>query len=250
MAWLDSVVTPHGDMLFDDTVLDKHASHKIELVRRQCRDNETVVIKGIGVVTCVDFNPATDQCWLIDFRLDDPDGKTKLEHVRDMLANVVHQKRLAFQAVRMDRWYAAKNLMLFVESLGKVYDCLLKANRQVDDFAAAFPDRWIDALDWSPEALVTGKTINLNGFPNDHTRRLFRVEVSSHCMDWVVCFRIRRKRCAKRAASAGRSSRPPGWKPASAEWPVSSVTPWLRHRGWGHFASAKWRCVIRLTTRR
>ncbi len=102
-------------------MLDKNDSHQIDLVRRQWHGNEKAVIKGIGVVTCVDVNPETDTFWLIDFRLDDPDGdgKTKLDHVHEMLANAVHQKRLPFQAVLMDSWYAAKTLMLFIEFLGK-----------------------------------------------------------------------------------------------------------------------------------
>ncbi len=76
--------------------------------------------------------------------------------------------------------------MLCVESLGKVYDCPLKANRQVDDSTATAPYRRIDALDGSPEALATGKTITVKGFPKEHKLRLFRVEVSSHRTDWVV----------------------------------------------------------------
>lgn len=47
------VVTARGYLLFDDTVLDKDSSHRIELVRRQWSGNEKAVIKGIGVVTCV-----------------------------------------------------------------------------------------------------------------------------------------------------------------------------------------------------
>lgn len=184
----DVVATSHGYLLFDDTVLDKNDSHQIELVRRQWSGNEKAVIKGIGVVTCVDVNPETDTFWLIDFRLYDPDGdgKSKLDHVHEMLSNAVHQKRLPFQAVLMDSWYAAKTLMLFIESLGKLYDCPLKSNRQVDDSAATSPDRRIDALDWSPQELAMGKTIKVKDFPKDHKLRLFRVEVSTHRTDWVV----------------------------------------------------------------
>ncbi len=162
-------MTARGDLLFDDTVLDKDSSHRIDLVRRQWSGNEKAVIKGIGVVTCVDVNPETDAFWLIDFRLDDPDGdgKSKLDHVHEMLSNVVHQKHLPFQAVLMDRWSATKDLMLFVESLDKVYDCPLKSNRQVDDRVAASPYRRIDALSWSPEELATGKTITVKGFPKE-----------------------------------------------------------------------------------
>ena len=42
-----------GYLLFDDTVIDKNYSTKIEMVRRQYSGNAGRVIKGIGVVTCV-----------------------------------------------------------------------------------------------------------------------------------------------------------------------------------------------------
>jgi hypothetical protein len=81
------VPTPRGYVLFDDTVLDKNTSFAIELVRRQYSGHAKAVIKGIGVMTCVYVNPALDQFWLIDYRIYDPDGdgKSKLDHVREML---------------------------------------------------------------------------------------------------------------------------------------------------------------------
>jgi hypothetical protein len=54
-----------------------------------------------------------------------------------ILSKVVHQKRLAFYAVLMDTWRAAKELMLFIESLQKIYYCPLKSNHQVDDSGGA-----------------------------------------------------------------------------------------------------------------
>jgi hypothetical protein len=104
--------------VFDDTVLDKNASFAIALVRTQYSGNAKAVIKGIGVVTCVSVNPATDPFWFMDYRLYDPegDGKSKLDHVREMLTNVVYQKQRPLQAVLMDPWYATKDLMLFIES--------------------------------------------------------------------------------------------------------------------------------------
>ncbi len=40
-------------LIFDDTVLDKRHSSKIELVRRQYSGNEHGLVKGIGVVNCL-----------------------------------------------------------------------------------------------------------------------------------------------------------------------------------------------------
>jgi hypothetical protein len=59
-------------------------------------------------VNCVYFNPDTDQYWVIDYRIYDKtiDGKTKLDHVQDMLSHIVEHKQLLFKAVLMDSWYA------------------------------------------------------------------------------------------------------------------------------------------------
>ena len=76
-------LSENGYILFDDTVLDKRHSTAIENVRRQWSGNEKRVIKGIGVVTCVYVNPDTEQFWVIDYRIFDPerDGKSKLDHL-------------------------------------------------------------------------------------------------------------------------------------------------------------------------
>lgn len=110
------VPSPNGFLIFDDMVLDKAESQKIELVRQQWSGNAKQVIRGIGVVTCVYVNPETDQFWIIDYRILAPgtDNKSKLDHMREMLANAVHHKRLPFRIVLMDTWYAAKSEMFFI----------------------------------------------------------------------------------------------------------------------------------------
>ena len=137
---------PAGCVVFDDTIVDKDFSHKIELVRRQYSGNPHGFTKGIGVVTCAYVSPQTKKHWIIDYRIYDPqgDGKFKLDHVRDMLTNVVHHKGLACRTVLMDTWYATKELMLFIESLGKIYYCPLKSNRLVDDSGGALAYRHVD----------------------------------------------------------------------------------------------------------
>jgi Transposase DDE domain len=177
--------TPKGYLLFDDTVLDKSHSSKIDLVRRQYSGNAHGVIKGIGVVTCVYVNPELEQFWLIDYRIYDPtgDGQSKLDHVRQMLSHTVYHKQLPFQAVLMDTWYATKDLMVFIESLAKVYYCPLKDNRQVDDSPGQSAYRRID---WDQEELAHGKRLKIKGFPKDHKVQCFRVEASTHRTDFVV----------------------------------------------------------------
>ena len=120
----DIVAAPSGCIIFDDTVLDKnHYSHSIELVRRQYSGNKHGIIKGIGMVNCLYVNPDTGQYWILDYRIFDPagDGKSKIDHVKDMLLRLVARREITFDRVLMDTWYAAKELMLLIDSLGKIF---------------------------------------------------------------------------------------------------------------------------------
>jgi hypothetical protein len=110
----DIVFSPEGCLVFDDSVLDKNHSHNIELVRLQYSGNAHGLIKGIGMVNCLYVNPESAQYWIVDYRLYDPDGdgKTKLDHVQDMLTRAVADKQLPFTRVLMDTWYATKELMV------------------------------------------------------------------------------------------------------------------------------------------
>jgi hypothetical protein len=85
----------NGYLVFDDTVLDKRHSFKMAYVKKQWSGNEHKTIKGIGVVTCVYVNPETKQFWAIDYRLynREVDGKSKLDHVKDMLDSAMDEKR-------------------------------------------------------------------------------------------------------------------------------------------------------------
>ena len=180
--------TPKGYIVFDDTIVDKNFSFKMDLVQRQWSGDAHGIIKGVGVVTCVYVNPELDQFWIIDYRIYDPagDGKTKLDHVHDMLENAVYRKQLLFWGVLMDTWYATKDLMLYIEALKKIYYCPLKDNRQVDDSGGAQAYRRVDTLPWSEVERQHGKVIKLKGFPKEHKVKLFRVVLSTQRTDYIV----------------------------------------------------------------
>ena len=183
----DLVPSPNGYILFDDTVLDKNHSHKIEGVRKQYSGNAGGIIKGIGVVTCVYVNPELDRWWAVDYRIYDPDadGKKKPDHVEDML-DQLEQRKLQYRTVLMDSWYATKRLILGIEERGKIYYCPLKSNRLVDDSGGAWPYHPVSELQWSEEELTQGKTIKIQKFPENHKVKLFRVTVSTHRTDFVI----------------------------------------------------------------
>lgn len=181
-------LVPEGYVIFDDTVLDKRHAHKIALVRRQYSGNAKGVINGIGVVTCVYVNPVQDRFWLIDYRIYDPqgDGKTKLDHLKDMLSLLVYHKSLPFTVVLMDSWYATKTVMLHIEQLQKIYYCPLKTNRRVDDSVGTLPYQRVDSLAWTQAERNQGKLIKIRGFPKDHKVKLFRVASSARRTEYVV----------------------------------------------------------------
>jgi len=187
----DSIVfSENGYLLFDDTVAEKNHSFTIELVRRQYSGNAKAIIKGIGIVTCVYVNADTNQFWLINYRLfaPDVDGKTKLDHVREMFDNAIEMKKLPFRAVLMDSWYAAKELMLHIERSGKIYYCPLHSNRQVDegDGLPKSAYRRVDSLEWRATEIEAGKNIRARDFPKAHRLQLFRLVVSKDRTDYVV----------------------------------------------------------------
>jgi len=182
------IYSPNGYVLFDDTIVDKNYSHCIELVRRQWSGNAKSVIKGIGVVTCVYVNPDIDDFWAVDYRLYAPqdDGKSKLDHVKDMLLNLVYHKSLPFTTVLMDSWYATRPLMMTIERLGKIYYCPLKDNRQIDESDGEQPYRRVDGLSWSEAEQQHGKLIHIKSFPKGYRVKLFRLVLSTQRTDYVV----------------------------------------------------------------
>jgi hypothetical protein len=144
-------VNENAYVIFDDTVLDKRYSEDIELTRRQYSGNEHRVLRGIGLVSCIYVNPETGQFWVIDYRIYEPDedGKSKLNHVRDMVKCLIYSKLLPFRTVLMDSWYATKDLMQYIDKLGKYYYCPLKKNRLVDDTGGQEKYKQIEALNWN-----------------------------------------------------------------------------------------------------
>ena len=179
--------TPEGYVVFDDTVIDKRYAKKIALAKKQYSGNARGTINGIGIVTCVYVNPVLDRFWLIDYRIYalDSDGKTKLDHVQDMLSVFVNARKIAFSTVLMDTWYATKKVMLHIESLGKFYYCPMKSNRHVDDSNATRPYQRIDSLSWTASEAASGKRPKIRGFPKHHKVKVFRV-ASTHRTDDVV----------------------------------------------------------------
>lgn len=191
--WMEAkhhvVLSENGYLLFDDTVVDKNTSSKIEMVRRQYSGNAGRVIKGIGVVTCVYVNPDTDQYWVVDYRFydKDSDDKSKLHHVKEMLIDCIDTKKLSFKTVLMDSWYAVKWLMLVIESYHKIYYCPIKGNRNVNEISnVGVKYQRADALAWTDKQDRHGRRVHLRNFPKGHSLQLYRLPFSTERTDYIV----------------------------------------------------------------
>ena len=193
----DICFSDQGYLLFDDTVVDKNYSSKIESARRQYSGNAQRVIQGIGIVTIVYVNPDIDAYWIVDYRIFDPDrdGKSKIDHLprsdRDskqleMLRNACFAKQLPFRTVLVDSWYPSRQVLRYIERLEKLYYCPLKSNQLVDDSDGKYPHQNVDMLHFSEEEQVHGKFVHLKNFPKGHRVKLFRLALFTERTEYVA----------------------------------------------------------------
>lgn len=185
----DIVYSKHGYLIFDDSVLDKSYSKKIEIARWQYSGNTHQTVMGIGIVNCIYYNPELDRYWIIDARIYQPeqDGKKKYIHVEDMLLQAI-KRGVIFRTVLMDTWYAITSLMCKIDALGYKFVCPIRSNRQILDLWTD-PEkpkyRSVKELPWKNEQeLELGKTIKLRGC--SIKMKLFRLSVHPDRTDYVV----------------------------------------------------------------
>ena len=169
-----------GCLIVDDSVMDKSHSFKIDGVQKQYSGNAHGIIKGIGVVNLLYYNPVINRYWLIDFRIFDPDkdGKTKLDHTNEMLSSA-NERGLLYSTVLMDTWYATSQMMVRLQNEGKIFYCPIKVNRQVDESGGKQPYQSVEKLTWTEEELKCGKKIKIKKTSKHMKVQLFRVTISN-----------------------------------------------------------------------
>ena len=181
------VYSEKGYLIFDDSVLDKSGSNKIELARWQYSGNTHSTVMGIGIVNCVYYNPDLDRYWIIDARIYQPDqdGKKKYEHLQEMMLKAI-ERGVVFRTVLMDTWYAITKIMCWIHGLGYKFVCPVRSNRLV-------LDRWTDPerpkyrgvkeLPWET-GCIQGEAGKLKECSLE--LKLFRLVVHSDRTDYVV----------------------------------------------------------------
>jgi hypothetical protein len=119
-----------GVLVVDDTVLDKPHAHHMQTVVHQWSGRHGGVARGIGLVTLVWTDG--DRIYPVDYRVyyKAADGKTKNDHLRDMLAEA---KRRGFEprCVLFDRWYSSLENLKAVRDLGWRFLAPTTGNRRL-----------------------------------------------------------------------------------------------------------------------
>ena len=144
-----------GILVFDDVVINKSRSQKMELVNWQYSGAEHGIVKGIGVVNAL-WQTSKDDYTPVDYRIWNPpeDAKTKNNHFRDMLSSA-KERGLAPEMVVADSWYSSLDNLKSVRSHGWDWVMGLRSNRLVNK-----PHIQLRELD-IPDA---GLTVHLKGY--------------------------------------------------------------------------------------
>ena len=139
-------------------------------------------------MTCVYVNPKTHRYWIIDYRIYDydRDGKTKLQHLEEMLRNAYFVKCLPFRTVLIDSWYASMRVMKAIQAISKIYYAPLKCNRLVNDSEGADEHKRVDPLTWTAAELRYGKLIHIKKFPRGPQVKLFWIASGTGRTEYIA----------------------------------------------------------------
>ena len=167
-----------GIMAFDDVVIDKSRSNKMELVNWQYSGSEHVTVKGIGVVNAL-WQTSKEEYTPIDYRIWNPpeDGKTKNIHFRDMLSSAKN-RGLEPEMIVADSWYSSLDNLKSIRSHGWDWVMGLKSNRLVNK-----PHIQLAQLDIPDEGLK----VHLKGYG---LIKVFRFEGKNSRTDYVGTSRL------------------------------------------------------------
>jgi hypothetical protein len=183
------VFSENGLLIFDDTVLPKINTKSMELVNKHYSGSYKGVLRGISLVITVYLNPETNQAWIIDIRIFDKryDGKTKVDHVKQMLENAVLKKNLKFSTVLMDLWYATHSIMQKIIDLKKSFVCRVKKNRKIAiNGNGNYKYTNIEKIFLNDEQKKFGVEAHLFGTPANSIVKLFCINASTSESEYFI----------------------------------------------------------------
>ena len=83
--------------------------------------------------------------------------------------------------------------MGLIDNMGKIYYCPLKINRLVDDTGGVEKYQKIGELCWNESEKISGKIIQVQGFPRDKKVQLFWATISTNRTEYIVTNDCREK---------------------------------------------------------
>lgn len=182
----DIIQSDKSVVIFDDTVIDHNHSQQIQGVRKQWSGNQHKIIRGIGLVACVYYNPEENKFWLLDYQIFDPDTDSlkKTDHIMNMYTNIVHSKEIKHKYVLFDAAYATNKVFSLIDKYNHFFLCNIKSNRLVtltnpDQKPNYQPVRELNIPD-------TGLEVRLNKAPSRSKVKLFQVTVSNNRTDYII----------------------------------------------------------------
>ncbi len=153
-----SQATTNGNLIVDDTVLDKRWSPKNELVHYHWSGNEHRTIRGISLVNLLATNGK--DCIPVDYRI--YEGKesktTKNDHFQAML-DTAKKRGFTPRYILTDTWYSSLDNMKAIIKKGWNFIMGIKENRLINEVQ----DNYIavSALDWTKKQV---RKVWLKGF--------------------------------------------------------------------------------------
>jgi hypothetical protein len=178
---------PCGVIVFDSTVADQQYAFGGVVAHQKQVSLDPLDGDG-GIINCVYIKPSSEMCWVLDHRLhcEEVDGKSKRQHVQDMLADLVKSNPVPFSTVIMKSWYATESIMLLVERLEKIYWCPVRSNRLVRGIGKNDAYVPASAVLFEEGDFICGKSVLLKSFPKDLPVKLFHVETIEEKTAYVV----------------------------------------------------------------
>jgi len=184
---------PNGLVVFDQAITPKKYTFSDAMAHGY--DNINSPSNAREIINCIYVNPIGQLCWVMDHRVlaSHKDGKTALDHVRDMLNKAMRNKATPFSTVLMKQWYATEALMLLIDRSGKTYWCPVRNNRLADDGDGTDKYKSVKNIVFDADALRHGKVVKLKSFPSDHPVKLFRIIGSAGELDHVATNQLNEK---------------------------------------------------------
>ncbi|MBN1167494.1 MAG: transposase [Methanospirillaceae archaeon] len=120
-----------GWLVFDNTVLDKNHSKKIECTYFQWSGKHRKVVRGIGLITLIWTDGIVS--FPIDYRIydKDVDEKTKNDHFQEM-ALTAYKRGFNPSFIMFDSWYSGNENLKFINRLGWYFFTRVKKNWMVN----------------------------------------------------------------------------------------------------------------------